>query len=129
MRLPAGRGDVEAFARFQVYPGGQDVDVDRAGGLVVLHGRPGVAVGLQARPGRLLELVEDGFDLGGGRLVVRCPGQHSRGVGVGKVQAVGDIRHLRRVAPEHGDASPLNALGVLLRCEVGSRRSPGPAPA
>ena len=57
MLLPARRGDVEAFARLQVHPGGQDVDVDRTGGLVVLHGRPGVAVGLQARPGRLLELV------------------------------------------------------------------------
>ena len=57
MRLPARRGDVEALAGFQVHAGGQDVDVDRAARLVVLHGRPGVAVGLQARPGRLLELV------------------------------------------------------------------------
>jgi len=44
--LPARWGDVKALARFQVYPGGQDVDVDRATGLVVLDGRPGVAVGL-----------------------------------------------------------------------------------
>ena len=44
--LPAGRGDVQAFARLQIHAGGQDVDVHSPVWLVVLHGRPGVAVGV-----------------------------------------------------------------------------------
>ena len=44
--LPARRGDVQAFAGLQIHAGGQDVDVHSPGWLVVLHGRPGVAVGV-----------------------------------------------------------------------------------
>ena len=52
--------------------------------------RPGVAVRLQARPGRLLELVEDGPDLRVGRPGVRRPGDHERPVLVLEVQRVRD---------------------------------------
>lgn len=44
--LPARRGDVQAFAGLQIHAGGQDVDVHTPLWLVVLHGRPGVAVGV-----------------------------------------------------------------------------------
>ena len=48
--LPAGRRDVQAAARLQVAPGGEDVHVDPAAALVVQDRRPGVAVRLQSRP-------------------------------------------------------------------------------
>ena len=44
--LPARRGDIQAFAGLQIDAGGQDVDVYTPLWLVVLHGRPGVAVGV-----------------------------------------------------------------------------------
>ena len=96
--LPARRGDVQAFARLQIHAGGQDVDVHTPVCRVVLHGRPGVAVRVQARPGGRLELIEDGRDVGGGRLVLWSPGNHAGGVRVGELQPVGDGRHKRRVA-------------------------------
>ena len=43
--LPAGRRDVEAAARLQVAPCGEDVHVHPAAALAVLDGRPRVAVG------------------------------------------------------------------------------------
>ena len=96
--LPARRGDVQAFARLQIHPGGQDVDVHSPLWLVVLHGRPGVAVGVQARPGGRLELIQDGRDVSGGGLVLWSPGKNSGGVGVGELQPVGDGGHQFRVA-------------------------------
>ena len=96
--LPARRRDVQAFARLQIHPGGQDVDVHSPVWRVVLHGRPGVAVGVQARPGGGLELIQDGRDVGGGGLVIRSPGNHSGGVRVGELQPVGDGGHQLRVA-------------------------------
>ena len=56
--LPARRRDVEAPAGLQVAPRGEDMHVNAAAALAVHHGRPGVAVGLEPRPGRPLELVE-----------------------------------------------------------------------
>ena len=44
--LPARRRDVQAFAGLQIHPGGQEVDVHSPLWLVVLHGCPGVAVGV-----------------------------------------------------------------------------------
>ena len=119
--LPAGRGDVEALARLQVHAGREDMDMDRAARLGVLHGRPGVTVGRQARPSGLLELVQNGLDLGGGRRIVGRPGHHARGVGVGEIQAVGDLRDERRIAPQDGDAGPFHTLGVCGRGQVGGR--------
>jgi len=45
--------------------------VDAIAVLPVQDGLPGVTVRLQSRPGRLLELVEDGLELGVGRPVLR----------------------------------------------------------
>ncbi|MDE0102682.1 MAG: hypothetical protein OXN89_09895, partial [Bryobacterales bacterium] len=55
--LPAGRRDVQAAARLKVAARGEDVHVHAVALLPVEDRRPGVAVGLQPRPGRLLELV------------------------------------------------------------------------
>ena len=95
--LPAGRRDVQALARLQVAAGGEHVYVHPAAALAVLNGRPRVAVGLKPRPGRLLELVEDGVDLRIGRPVLRRPGDHARGVLVLELQRIGDGRHHFRV--------------------------------
>ena len=117
--LPAGRGDVEAFAGLQIDAGGQDVDVHSPLWLVVLHGRPGVAVSLQARPGGGLKFIEDGRDVGGGGLVLWSPGKNPGGVRVGELQPVGDGGHQFRVATEHADARPFFALGIKLAGQVG----------
>ena len=74
--LPAGRRDVQAAARLQVALRGEDVHMHAAAALAVQDRRPRVAVRLQSRPRRLLELLEDGFDLLLGRLVVRRPRDH-----------------------------------------------------
>ena len=74
--LPAGRRDVEAAARLQVAAGGEDVHVDPVPVLAVQDRGPGVAVRLQSRPCRLLELIEDGPDLRVGRTVLRRPRDH-----------------------------------------------------
>ncbi|MCY3843548.1 MAG: hypothetical protein OXH69_08390 [Acidobacteria bacterium] len=88
--LPAGRRDVEALARLQVATGGEDVHVYAAAPLAVLDRGPGVAVRFEPRPSRLLELVEDGFDLRVGRPVLGRPRDHAGGVLVLEVERVGD---------------------------------------
>ena len=99
--LPAGRCDVQALARLQVAPGGQDVHVDAAAVLAVQDRRPRVAVRHQSRPRRLLELVEHGIDLRVGRPVFRRLRDHDRAVLVLELQRVGDGGHHVRIAPEH----------------------------
>ena len=98
--LPARRRDVEAPAGLQVAPRREDMHVNAAAALAVHHGRPGVAVGLEPRPSRPLELVEYGFDLRVGGSVVRCPGDHARRVLVLERQRVGHRGHLMGVPPE-----------------------------
>ena len=102
--LPAGRRDVQALARLQVAAGGEHMHMHPAAALAVLDGRPRVAVGLKPRPGRLLELVEDGVDLRFCRPVFRRPSDHARGVLVLELQRVGDGRHHLRVPAEDVDA-------------------------
>ncbi len=87
--LPTRRRDVEASAGLQVAPSGEDMDVSASALLTVQDGRPCVAVGLQPRPSRLLELVEHSFDLLVGGVVVRGPGDHPGGVPVLEVERVG----------------------------------------
>ena len=124
--LPARRRDVQALARLQVAAGGEDMYVDAAAALAVLHGRPRVAVRLESRPGRPLELVEDGFDLRVGRPVLGRPGDHAGGVLVLELQRVGDGGHLVGIAAANLDAVAQLARRVPLAEQVVGRR-PGRA--
>ncbi len=124
--LPARRGNVEAPAGLQVAPRGEDVDVRAAAALAVQHGGPGVSVGFQSRPGRVLEGVHDRLDLGVGRFVLRRPGDHAGGVPVLEVERVGDGGHLVRIAPKDFDALARPPGRVPLPEEVvgrGARRA------
>ena len=98
--LPARRRDVEAPAALQVAARGEDVHVSAAAALTVHHGGPGVAVGLKPGPGRPLKVIQNRADLRVGRTVVRCPGDHARGVLVLERQRVGYRGHLMGIPPE-----------------------------
>ena len=91
--------------------------------LAVLDRGPRVAVRLQSRPGRLLELVDDRFDLRVGRLVLRRPGDHDRRVLVLEVQRVSDGGHHVRVPAEDLDALALVPGRVPLTDEIVGRRT------
>ena len=119
--LPAGRRDVQALARLQVAPGRKDVHVDAAAVLAVQDRRPRVAVRLQPRPRRLLELVENRVDLRVGRPVLLRPRDHDRAVLVLELQRVGDGGHHVRVSAEHLDALALAAHRVAFADEVAGR--------
>ncbi len=120
---PAGRRHVQAPARLQVAPGGEDVHVDAAAALAVLDRRPGVAVGLEPRPCRLLELVEHRLDLLVGRAVVRRPRDHAGRVLVLELQRVGDVGDHVGIAAENRDALPRLAGRVALAEQVVGRRA------
>ena len=119
--LPARWGDVEASPGFQVAPRRQDVDVRAAAALAVQHGGPGVSVGLQSRPGRVLEGVHDRLDLGVGRLVLRRPRDHAGRVPVLELERVGHGGHLVRIAPKDLDALARLPGRVPLPEEVAGR--------
>ena len=121
--LPAGRRDVEAAAGFEIALRRDDVHVHPAALLAVLDRSPRVAVRLQSRPGRLLELVDDRLDLRVGRLVLRRPGDHDRRVLVLELQRVGDGGHHVRVPAEDLDALALVPGGVPLTDEIVGRRT------
>ena len=116
--LPARRRDVEALARLQVAAGGEDVHVHAAAPLAVLDRRPRVAIRLEPGPGRLLELVEHGLDLGIGRPVLRRPRDHAGGVLVLELQRVGDGGHHVGIAAADLDALAELAGGVPLAEQV-----------
>ena len=97
-----------------------------AAALAVQDRRPHEAVRLQSRPRRLLELVEDGFDLRFGRPVLRRPRDHDRGVFSLEVERVGHGGHHVRVAAHHFDPLALLSRGVPLADEILDRR-PGRA--
>ena len=98
--LPARRRDVEAPAGLQVAPRGEDMHVSAAVALPMHHGRPGVAVGLESRPGCLFKGIDDRADLRVGGSVVGCPGDHARGVFVLERQRVGHRGHLMGIPLE-----------------------------
>ena len=126
--LPTGRRDVEAAARLQVALRGEDVHVDAAAALAVQHRRPRVTVRFESRPSRLLELVEDRFDLRVGRPVFRSPRDHDRRVLVLELQRVGHGGHHVRVPAEDVDAlAPVPGRVSLADEIVGRRRSGAPA--
>ena len=120
--LPARRCDVEAPAGLQVAPRGEDMHVNAAIALAVHHGRPGVAIGLEPCPGRLFKGIQNRADLRVGRTVVRCPGDHGRGVPVLERQRVGHRRHLMGIPPE--DLDPRAQLPGRVPCseEIVGRR-------
>ncbi|MCY4030018.1 MAG: hypothetical protein OXH75_27360 [Acidobacteria bacterium] len=119
--LPAGRRDVEALAGLEVAAGSEDVHMDAAAPLAVLDGRPGVTVGREPGPGRLLELVEHGLDLRVGRPVLRRPGDHAGGVLVVELERVGDGGDGVGVAAADLDAVARLAGGVPLAEQVVGR--------
>ncbi len=84
------------------------MDVSTAAALPVQHGRPGVTVRFQPRPSRLLEGIQNRANLRVRRGVVRCPGDHARGVPVLERQRVGHRGDLLWIPPED-----LNALARL----------------
>ena len=124
--LPAGRRDVQAPACLQVALRGEDVRVDTAPAFAVQDRRPRVAVWLQSSPRRLLELVENGFDLLVGRPVVGRPRDHDGRVLAFELEGVGDGGHHVRVPAEHLDALAPEPLGVALADEIVDRH-PGRA--
>ena len=121
--LPAGGRDVQAPARLEVALRGEDVRVDAAPALAVEDRRPRVAVRLQPRPGRLLELVEDGFDLLAGRPVLRRPRDHGGRVPALEVERVGEGGHHVRVPAHDFDALALLSRRVTLADEILDRRA------
>ena len=124
--LPARRRDVEAPAGLQVASRGEDMHVSAAVALAVHHGRPGVAVGLEPRPGCLFKGIDDRADLRVGRSVVGCPGDHARRVLVLERQRVGHRGHLMGIPPE--DLHALAQLaGRVPRPEQVVDRRPGRA--
>ena len=127
--LPARRGDVQASAGLQVAPRGEDMDVSASALLAVQHGRPCVAVGLQPRPGSLLELVEDALDLLVGGMVVGRPRDHAGRVPVLELQRVGQCGYVVRITAQHLDAFARLPGRVQLPEEVlgGVPRRSGPA--
>ena len=102
--LPARRRDVEAAAGLQVAARGEDMDVSAAAALAVQHSRPGVAVGFEPGPGRLLEAIQNRADLLVGRLVLRRPRDHAGGVPVLELKRVGHVGHFVRIPAQDLDA-------------------------
>ena len=121
--LPSGWRDVQAAAGLQVAPGSEDVHVHAAAPLAVLDRRPDVTVRLQSRPGGLLELVEDGFDLRVGQPVLGRPRDHAGRVLVLELKRVGDGGHHVGIAAKHLDALARLPGGVPLAEQVVGRRA------
>lgn len=126
--LPARSRDVQALATLQIAARRQHVHVHPAPRAPVLHRRPGVAVRLQARPGRLLELLQHLVDLGLAGLVLRRPGDHPRRVLVLELKGVRYRGHVMRIPPQNlHSLSKLPAPVPLSQHVVGgSRRRPSP---
>ena len=101
---PSRWRDVETPPGIEVAPRREDVNVSAAAALAVQHGRPGIAVGFEPRPGRLLEGIQNRLDLLVGRLVIRRPSDHAGGVPVLERQRVGHGGHLVRITPKDLDA-------------------------
>ena len=120
--LPAGRRDVEAPPGIEVASRGEDVDVSTSTTFAVQHGRPGVAIGFEARPSRPLELIENRADLRVGGSVVGRPGDHARGVFVLELQRVGHRSHLVGISPQQLDAFARLPGSVPRAEEVAGRR-------
>ena len=116
--LPAGGRDVQAASGLQVAACGEDVYMNPVAVLAVEDRRPGVAVRFQPRPGRLLELVENGPDLIVGRAVLRRPRDHARGVRAPERQRVGDVSYVVGVPAQDLDTRAHPPRGVAFADEI-----------
>lgn len=112
---PAGWGDVERFAGFQVHPGHQNVHMAAATGFPVQYGGPGVAVGFEAGERQPFKGPQNFVDLVVAGCVFRGPGDDCGGVPMDEFQRVCDIGYQSGVATQHPDLGPLLAgvVGVL----------------
>ena len=120
--LPARRRDVQAPPRLQVAPRRENVHVHPAVVVAVQDGGPGVAIGVQASPRRMLEGVDHCLDLRVVRCVLRRPGNHPRRVPVRELQRVGHGRHLFRIPTQDLDLGAALAARIELTDQVGRRR-------
>ena len=125
---PSRRGNVQAAPGLKVASGCEDVDMGASALLTVQHGSPCVAVGLQPRPGHLLEGVQYRLDLLVDGAVVRRPGDHAERVPVLELQRVGDRGHHVGVPPQHPDTLARLPGRVLLPEEVFGRSPGRPGP-
>ena len=101
--LPSGSRDIQALAGLKIATRRQDMHVHTLARFAVLDCCPGVAVRFEARPGGFLELVHHPANLRIARVVLRCPGNHSRRVLVLELKPIGHPGHLVRMAPQHFD--------------------------
>ena len=123
--LPAGRCDVEGLARFEVHPGGQDMDVDTAGFLVVPDRAPGITVRFQTRPGQALEVVQHFIDICLAGIILRRPGNQPGRGAVLEGQGVGNLPHQFRIAAQHVNSGAWPALVVGGFLQVCRSLNPG----
>ena len=100
--------------------------MDAAIGLPVQHRRPAAPVRGKAAECQLLEIVENGLDLFLRRPVLRCEGDHPRGVAVLEFQAVGHLGDQLRIPAQHLDAGPLEGPSRRWR-PARIRRPPWPS--
>ena len=100
LTLPARRRDVQAPAPHRIPLRSLHVRGDAALSLAVHVRDPRDATWHQPGPRRLFEFVEHGFDLPGGRLVLRCPCDHGGRVPALEVERAGPGGHRVRI-PAH----------------------------
>lgn len=117
----SGRGNVQRFTRAQVNTGHQDVDVDTAPSLPVLHGSQVHVLPIQSGKGQRFEVVQHCADLGvTGGLFLR-PGDHRAPVSMLKIERVRHGGELLRIAPQHRHPGTFLALVVVTVQQIGRR--------
>ena len=117
----SGRGNVQRFPRAQVNTGHQDVDVDTAPGLPVLHGGQVHVLPIQSGKGERHEVIQHRADLGvTGGLFLR-PGDHRTPVSMLKIERVRHGGELLRIAPQHSHSGTFFALVVVTVQQIGCR--------
>jgi hypothetical protein len=87
----------------------------------MLDSSPGVAIVGQPREREALEVSQHTGQLLPCRAILWVKRDHRRGVAVHRAEAVGDRRHLLRIADQDLEVLPLTALVVPLTRQVGHR--------
>lgn len=120
---PSGRADVQAFARGQLDPWGDKMQLMMAG-MGMADPEDIVLVRFQTGEGEPLEAIHDGpFHLRGNGFT-RSEGQHARGVAVLEGQRINEAAGLVRIAPEDDGRTVLTARPVGTD-EIGNRAMTG----